>query len=94
MRLGRLAWFQRSAVAHRSRVATLAVVRGKCARRVAGALRCVHCCRRVVGICVHAVQSHLRCCASAACRVAAVPGVKAYLESPLRLEKVNNNNLG
>ena len=28
------------------------------------------------------------------CRVAAVPGVKAYLESPLRLEKVNNNNLG
>ncbi|KAI7842899.1 hypothetical protein COHA_003411 [Chlorella ohadii] len=27
-------------------------------------------------------------------KVAAVPGVKAYLESPLRLEKVNNNNLG
>lgn len=27
-------------------------------------------------------------------RVAAVPGVKAYLESPLRLEKVNNNGLG
>ncbi len=30
----------------------------------------------------------------AARRVAAVAGVKAYLESPLRLEKVNNNNLG
>ena len=28
------------------------------------------------------------------CRVAAVPGVKAYLESPLRLERVNNNGLG
>lgn len=27
-------------------------------------------------------------------RVAAVPGIKAYLESPLRLEKVNNNGLG
>lgn len=27
-------------------------------------------------------------------RVAALPGVKAYLESPLRLEKVNNNGLG
>lgn len=30
----------------------------------------------------------------AARRVAVMPGVKAYLESPLRLEKVNNNNLG
>ena len=26
--------------------------------------------------------------------VAGVPGVKAYLEGPLRLEKVNNNGLG
>lgn len=27
-------------------------------------------------------------------RVAALPNVKAYLEGPLRLQKVNNNNLG
>ncbi len=27
-------------------------------------------------------------------RVAAVPGIKSYLESALRLEKVNNNGLG
>jgi glutathione S-transferase len=27
-------------------------------------------------------------------KLAAVPGVKAYLESPLRLSKVNNNGLG
>lgn len=27
-------------------------------------------------------------------RIAELPGVKEYLASPLRLEKVNNNNLG
>ena len=36
----------------------------------------------------------LRAPACAAARVAAIPGVKAYLEGPLRLEKVNNNGLG
>ncbi len=27
-------------------------------------------------------------------RIAAVPGIKAYLESPLRLPKVNGNGMG
>jgi hypothetical protein len=27
-------------------------------------------------------------------KVAELPGIKAYLEGPLRLAKVNNNNLG
>jgi hypothetical protein len=27
-------------------------------------------------------------------RVAALPGIKEYLASPARLDKVNNNNLG
>lgn len=27
-------------------------------------------------------------------QVAAVPGIRAYLDSPRRLEKVNNNGLG
>jgi hypothetical protein len=27
-------------------------------------------------------------------KIAAIPSIKAYLEGPLRLERVNNNNLG